>query len=154
MAQSVGQAAAQAPQAPFQAPGGPADMAQAYQSSGQAGQAQSGMAAAQAAGQMAAMAAQAGGQAQAMGGNLANQPFPRGGGEPTQGTGVQDTDLSEATLKELRIKVDDWARLPGELRSLILQGAEDAGPEEYRPLIKRYFQEIAKRGSAKPTEEK
>jgi hypothetical protein len=102
---------------------------------------------------MAAMAAQAAGQAQAMGGSLATQPMPQNAGDPTFGTGVQSTDLSEAKLKELGIKLEDWARLPGELRDQILQVAADAGPEEYRPLIKRYFQQIAKRGSAKKAKE-
>jgi hypothetical protein len=32
------------------------------------------------------------------------------------------------------------------LKDQILQAAEEAGPEEYRALIKRYFQQIAKRG--------
>jgi len=41
----------------------------------------------------------------------------------------------------------DWARLPGKLRDEILQGAADDSPEEYRELVKRYFQELAKRGS-------
>jgi len=129
-------------------------MAQAYQSAGQAAQAQSGMAAAQAAGQLAAMAAQAGAQAQAMGGNLQNVPFPRGGGSPEFGTGQQSTDLSPVKLKKLGIKLEDWARLPGELRDQILQAAQTAGPEEYRGLIKRYFQELAKRGGVKKSEGK
>jgi hypothetical protein len=34
------------------------------------------------------------------------------------------------------------------LRNQILQASEEAGPEEYRTLIKRYFQQVAKRGSA------
>ncbi len=112
------------------------------------------MAAAQAAGQLAAMAAQATSGAQAMGGALATQPTPGNAGNPTFGTGVQTTDLSAAKLRELGIKLEDWARLPGELRDQILQAAADAGPEEYRALIKRYFQEIARRGRKEEAEEK
>ncbi len=124
-------------------------MAQAHQSANQAAAAQSGMAAAQAAGQMSAMAAQAAAQAMASGGNLMNQPRPKGMGNPTEGTGTQATDLSESKLRDLGIKLEDWARLPGELRDQILQAANDLGPEEYRPLIKRYFQEVARRGGLK-----
>ncbi len=129
-------------------------MAAAYQPASQAAQNGSPMAAAQAAGQLSNMAAQAAAGAQAMGGNLANQPTPQNAGNPTIGTGVQTTDLSEAKLRELGISLEDWARLPGELRDQILQAAADAGPEEYRALIKRYFQEIARRGRKEQAEEK
>jgi len=149
LGQSLGQAAGQGQQPGAGQVPGPGQMAQALQSAGQAAQSQSGMAAAQAAGQMAGMAAQAAGQAQAMGGSMATQPMPQNAGNPKMGTGVQSTDLSAAKLKELGIKLEDWARLPGELRDQILQAAVDAGPEEYRPLIKRYFQEIARRGGAR-----
>ena len=147
LGQAMGAAASQAPSA---APGqpGPGQMAQAYSSASQAAAAQSGMAAAEAAGQMSAMATSAASTAQAMGGSLQTQPKPGDAGNPNTGTGVQSTDLSEAKLKELGIKLEDWARLPGELRDQILQAAVDQGPEEYRPLIKRYFQELARRGSA------
>ena len=149
LGQALGQSAAESLSgAPGQVPG-PGQMAQAYQSASQAGQTGSAMSAAQAAGQMGQMAGQAASQAMAAGGNLVNQPHPKGGGNPTMGTGAQSTDLSESKLRELGIKLEDWARLPGELRDQILQAASDLGPEEYRPLIKRYFQEIAKRGGAK-----
>ncbi|MFW6108797.1 MAG: hypothetical protein ACOC8D_03175, partial [bacterium] len=138
--------------APATAPA-PGQMAQAQQTASSAAQSASGTTAAQAAGQMAAMAAQASAQANAMGGNMHNQPQPRGGGDPTKGTGAQDADLSEAKVKNLGIKLEDWARLPGELRNQILQAAQDAGPDSYRPLIKRYFQEVARRGSIQKPED-
>lgn len=152
LGQALGNAAAQASSAEPGTPaaaGTPGQMAQAHQSANQAAAAQSGMAAAQAAGQMSAMAAQAAAQAMASGGNLMNQPRPKGMGNPTEGTGTQATDLSESKLRDLGIKLEDWARLPGELRDQILQAANDLGPEEYRPLIKRYFQEVARRGGLK-----
>ena len=152
MAQALGQAAGQAPQGSSGTAPTPGQMAQAQQSASQAAATQSGMSAAQAAGQMGQMAAQAAAQANAMGGNMQNQPFPQAGGDPSQGTGEQTADLSAAQLKKLGIKVDDWARLPGELRSQILQAAQQSGPAQYRPLIKRYFQEIARRGSTKADE--
>jgi hypothetical protein len=66
------------------------------------------------------------------------------------GTGAMATDLSEAQLKAMGITYLDWARLPGTLRDEILRGPERSGPEEYRQLIKRYFQEIARRGGMEP----
>ena len=53
------------------------------------------------------------------------------------------------TLQQLGIESVDWARLPSELRSEILQAARQSGPKEYRELIKRYFRQVAKRGGAK-----
>ena len=63
-----------------------------------------------------------------------------------RGTDARKASLTAAKLEALGIKLSDWARLPGELRSEILQAAEEGAPEEYRGLIKRYFQKIAKRG--------
>jgi len=64
------------------------------------------------------------------------------------GTGVRQASLTAAKLKALGIKLSDWARLPGELRSEILQAADEGGPQEYRDLIRRYFQTIAEKGGA------
>ena len=149
LGKGLGEAAAKAPQgAEGQVPA-PGKMAEAQQAATAAAQSESGMAAAKAAGDMAQMAAAAAAQAQAVGGSLTNQPHPQSGGQPSHGTGEQATDLSAARLKSLGIKLGDWARLPGELRNQILQAAQHAGPAAYRPLIKRYFQEIARRGGAK-----
>jgi hypothetical protein len=153
LAQGLGQAAAQAaPAAPGQPATAAQQMASAQNAAGQAAQNQSAMAAAQAAGQLGQMAAAAAAQAQAMGGSTQTQPQTQTAGQPEQGTGVQGTDLSQARLRELGISLDNWARLPGELRDQILQAAQQAGPAEYRPLIKRYFQEIARRGRSSPAE--
>jgi len=156
LGQALGQAAAAQGTPPGTpappSPGTPGQMAQAFGSASQAASAQSGMAAAQAAGQMSSLAAAANAQAMASGGNpMTSQSHPNSRGNPTMGVGAQSTDLSESKLRELGIKLEDWARLPGELRDQILQAASDLGPEEYRPLIKRYFQQIAKRGSTPKT---
>jgi hypothetical protein len=66
------------------------------------------------------------------------------------GTGLQAVDPRVAKLKALGITLADWARLPGTLRSQILQAADEGAPQEYRTLIQRYFQEVARRGSAIP----
>lgn len=109
--------------------------------------AQAAQAAAQQAG--AQMAAQAMAQAQGQGQQQQQQPGqPNQGGQPTMGTGEQANDQVMAALQEMGISLSDWSRLPGQLKDEILQAANDRAPEEYRTLIKRYFQEMAKRGLA------
>ena len=73
-----------------------------------------------------------------------SQPNTLGGGS---GVGLTAADLSPGELKELGIAIEDWARLPGELRDQVLQAARQEGPEEYRSLIRRYFKTIAKKGA-------
>ncbi len=48
--------------------------------------------------------------------------------------------------RRMGIKYEDWLRLPGNLRSEILQASASEGPEEYREIIKRYFEELSKQG--------
>jgi hypothetical protein len=38
--------------------------------------------------------------------------------------------------------------LPGELQDQILQASKDTGPEEYRDMIRRYFQQVVRRGGS------
>jgi len=63
-----------------------------------------------------------------------------------RGAGPMYTDLTAAELEAMGITLTDWARLPGTLRDEVLQAAGTDSPEEYRQLIKRYFQQIARRG--------
>ncbi len=49
-------------------------------------------------------------------------------------------------LRELGISSSDWLRLPSSLRSELLNAADERAPEEYRALVKRYFQTLARRG--------
>jgi hypothetical protein len=129
-------------------------LAEAYGATSEAAQSQTAAAAAAAADAMAAAAAQAMGQAQAMGAapvpgqGLMPGMHPAPSNDPKKGIGAVSISLTAAKLEALGIKLSDWARLPGELRNQILQAAEEAGPEEYRSLIKRYFQQVAKRGGA------
>jgi len=58
------------------------------------------------------------------------------------------TDREVRKLEAIGIVMEDWARLPGELRDEVLQGASDASPEQYRALIKQYFQAVARLGSS------
>lgn len=72
---------------------------------------------------------------------------------PSQGrarVGSAEVDLSPAELKAMGIAPDDWARFKGALDSQLLQGDQQAMPEEYRQLIKRYFQAIAAKNQGAP----
>jgi hypothetical protein len=130
-------------------------MANAFSAASQAAQSQTTASAASASQAMSAAASQAMGMAQGMGvhpgmGMMGMQPgqMPSQSANSKKGIGAVGINLTAAKLESLGIKLSDWARLPGELRNQILQAAEEAGPEEYRTLIKRYFQQIAKRGGA------
>jgi len=138
-------------------------MAQAYNAATEAAQSPSTAAAAEAASALAQAAAEAGAHAAEMGAHPGQEPGAMAGmmpGQPGQvpsqnrnskmGIGAVNMSLTAAKLESLGIKLSDWAKLPGELRNQILQAAEEAGPEEYRALIKRYFQQVAKKGSASP----
>ena len=161
LGQAMAQAAAGMPEpgAAEAAMGQP--MAEGYSSATEAAATQSGAAAAKAAQSLSEAATQAMGMAQAMGAHPGQgQQGMRPGQMPSQaknsrtGIGTVGLSLTAAKLEGLGIKLSDWARLPGELRNQILQAAEEGGPEEYRALIKRYFQKVAKRGSAGVEEKK
>jgi hypothetical protein len=137
---------------PNTAPGQPMagqPMAQALASANQAAQAQTPASASQASAAMAAAAAQAASAAQSKGvgmGKGMTMGMPGRAGDPKMGTGNQATSLTASKLEAMGISVSDWAKLPGELRDQILQAADETGPEEYRAMIRRYFQEVARRG--------
>jgi len=162
----LGQALAQAaqgmptPSAGEAAMGQP--MAEGYSAATEAAAGQSAPSAAQAAQALSQAASQAAAMAQAMGAQpgMGMGMAMRPGMMPTQtlnsqfGIGPIGISLTAAKLQGLGIKLSDWARLPGELRNQILQAAEEGGPEEYRVLIKRYFQKVAKKGGEKGEESK
>ena len=162
LGQALAQAAAgmPAPSAGEAAIGQP--MAEGYSAATEAAASQSAPSAAQAAQALSQAASQAAAMAQAMGAQpgmgmgMAMQP-----GRMTAqtrnsqfGIGAISISLTAAKLQDLGIKLSDWARLPGELRNQILQAAEEGGPEEYRALIKRYFQKVAKKGGQRDEESK
>jgi len=74
------------------------------------------------------------------------QQQPTGKGQstdsPTEGTGDVNVPLSNLELKDLSGR--DWGRLPGHLKTEILQAARQSQTGPYAELIKFYFQEIAK----------
>jgi hypothetical protein len=151
LGQALAKAASQSPAAP--SPMG-TPMANAFSAASQAAQSPSTAAAAEASQAMSAAASQAMGMAQGMGVQPGMGKGLQQGQKPSQsadskkGIGAVGINSTAAKLESLGIKLSDWARLPGELRSQILQAADEAGPEEYRTLIKRYFQQVAKRGGA------
>ncbi|MBM4017915.1 MAG: DUF4175 family protein [Planctomycetes bacterium] len=152
LGQALAKAAGQAPASPNPVAG---PMANAYSAASQAAQSQTAASAAAASQAMSAAAGQAMAAAQGMGvqpgqGMMGLMPgmMPSQTRNSQKGISAVGINLTAAKLESLGIKLSDWARLPGELRNQILQAAEEAGPEEYRALIKRYFQQVAKRGSA------
>ncbi|HCE46449.1 MAG TPA: hypothetical protein DET40_23135 [Lentisphaeria bacterium] len=68
------------------------------------------------------------------------------GGRNDKSSAKQAPPGFEVISRRMGIKYDDWLRLPGSLRSEILQSSASEGPEEYREIIKRYFEELSKRG--------
>jgi len=155
---SMGQALAQAAQGmPTPSPAESAmgqPLAEGSASATEAADTQSQAAASQAAQSLAEAASQAAAMAQAMGAQpgrgRAQHPGQAEGlqAESERGTGVRQASMTAAKLEALGIKLSDWARLPGELRNDILQAADEGAPEEYRALIRRYFQKVAKRGGS------
>ena len=61
-------------------------------------------------------------------------------------------DLTEAQLEAFGQSGMEWDQLPGKLRSDILQPIDEATPREYRELVKRYFEELARRGALRSGE--
>ena len=58
--------------------------------------------------------------------------------------------LSEAVpkiLQMLGISQSDWFKIRGDIRSEVAGTAAAGAPTEYRDLVKRYFEEVARRGS-------
>ncbi len=161
MGQALAQAAGQAPSASPETMGPSQAMAEAYGATSQATQSPSAANAAAAAEAMRAAASEAAAMAQGRGAEPGHMGMAQGqmpGQQPSQtansqkGIGMVAVNETEAKLKEMGITLADWARLPGELRDQVLQAADAGAPEEYRNLIKRYFQAIAKRGSQNPAE--
>ena len=62
------------------------------------------------------------------------------------GIGPVEGDLTIMQLEELGISPSDWARLRGQLRDDVLQGAGEKSPPQYRSLIRRYFRALARKG--------
>lgn len=89
--------------------------------------------------------------------NPGSQPGQGGPPGPAQGAGTGATlgpggGQVPAQLALLGISGEEWLRLPSDLRSEMLQAADDRVPPAYRALVQRYFRELVRRGS--PTKPK
>ncbi len=125
-----------------------ADLPQAYGFAREAAIEQRAISAIQAAESLKAAAAEAAATAQATGINATPTKVSAiaPGAKSDAAAGRQAPPGFDGIAKRFGIKFEDWLRLPGSLRSEILQSAASEGPEEYRELIKRYFEELAKKG--------
>ena len=75
------------------------------------------------------------------------QPSPNS--RSLRGTGLVPVEMLTGELRATALGATEWGKLSGELKNEILQSTADEGPEEYRALIKRYFEEVARRGAEK-----
>ncbi len=103
--------------------------------------------AAQSAAQLAKAADQTAAEAQSLGANARPptlQAAASTGGDPREDTRTSEDVPSFA--RRLGMKLQDWLQLHGELKEDVLQAADSEGPEEYRPLIKRYFRDVSEHG--------
>jgi hypothetical protein len=79
-------------------------------------------------------------------GQPAGEGEPEGEGELAQyaaGTPTTGSDVPPE-LAKLGVSAKDWEKLKDVLRSDVAGGGGSGIPEEYRGLVKRYFQEVAK----------
>jgi hypothetical protein len=76
---------------------------------------------------------------------------PSDPGDGGEGKGAQATlDLTRLEIELKNLAGRDWGRLPGELRTEIMQGAKKQSNSDYARLIKLYFREIAKPQTGTP----
>ncbi|MDD4890115.1 MAG: hypothetical protein PHU85_09310 [Phycisphaerae bacterium] len=80
----------------------------------------------------------------------ANQPSPNY--QPpwfsTVGTAGKAPDMRKLNF-ELGVTAAEWNRLPGYLQQAIIQSSGEKVPQEYRELIKRYFQTVSQQAGGK-----
>lgn len=121
-----------------------------YQSAREAEQAPGAAKAGEAAAQLRQAAQQAGQQARDMG----VDPKPATlQAASSGGTGNRDlaTESDEVPNlgRRLGLRLQDWLRVHGELKDDVLRAIHSDGPEEYRPMIQRYFREVSRHGEEK-----
>lgn len=122
-------------------------IAQAYQAARQAAQNSQAADASQAAAQLAQAADQAAAAAQSKGANA--RPATLQSASSNRGSGRDLSQASEGVpsfAHRMGLKLQDWLRLNGELKDDVLQASNAEGPEEYRPIIQRYFHEVSGHG--------
>jgi len=123
-------------------------LAQASLSTRQAAENAQAAAASQAASQLAQAAQAAAIDAQSKGAN----PSPSALQSASSGSSGDGSDKPQATdgapsfARRMGMKLQDWLKLHGELKDDVLQSANNEGPEEYRPIIQKYFHEVSGHG--------
>lgn len=151
-AQAMRQAAQSAMPAPSATPSqaGQKALAEAYQNAREAAESAEAADAAEAAAQLEQAAQQASSQARAMGVNPRPSTLQTAS---SSGTGLKDarTDSEElpSFARRLGLRLQDWLKLHGELKDDVLQAINSEGPEEYRPIIQKYFREVSRHGEEK-----
>jgi hypothetical protein len=70
-----------------------------------------------------------------------------GQGEQGRRGGTMDNE-TEQLLRKYKLSRSDWLRLPGRLKNQIMQAEARGVPEEYRELVRRYFSELARKGTS------
>jgi len=156
LGKKVAYAAAGAPPPPAEEGATPDGLAAAYAALARAARGQRLSDAERAAELLAALSAQARQQMQVMGLAEGFTDADAAGGWTVQSMGrfgQMLSDLSWVRLGSLGVAPEEWARLPGHLRDQVLQAAGDARPQEYRQLIKLYFQEVSRRAAADRVQE-
>ena len=135
-------------QLPSASPAAQQALAQASQSARQAAENAQADAASQAASQLAQAAQAAAIDAQSKGAN----PSPSALQSASSGNSGDGSDKPQATdgapsfARRMGMKLQDWLKLHGELKDDVLQSANNEGPEEYRPIIQKYFHEVSGHG--------
>jgi len=123
----------------------------AYEQAREAAETQTPLDSMQAAASLEQAAAQAAQQAQAMGAN------PKPDSQKLMASSGRGMDPNKAVEGEtptwgfkVGMKLRNWLHMKGELKDEVLQASPDDGPEEYRGLIKSYFNEVSRRGGNEP----
>ena len=61
-------------------------------------------------------------------------------------------EIAKREAPQPETSTQSWARVGGQVKSGIAAGTRGQPPAEYRDLVKRYFEEIARRSSTAPEE--
>ncbi len=122
-------------------------LARAYRAAGQSADSGTPETAAAAAFALQTAAAQAAARVRALGGRLDTRPGQASGPDSRKGADEQMVQAPPPEVRRLGISATDWGRLPGELRTQILEAGLRNTPPEYRELIRRYFRELARRSA-------
>ena len=140
---------------PQRAEASASEMADAFQQASQAADSpQAAQAAAQSANAAQALAQAAQAARQQMQGGKPGKPGPQGppgsmpGQKPQEGPQTPEADPGvPPDLAKLGISSADWAKIQASLKSDVGAGEGGAVPEEYRELVKGYFESISKKST-------